>query len=160
MIPLDIDFGQSTGVSDILVLGDNNGGGDLDDALSNLLNITAAGFGAEFGFGAQGDADFTQGTDLGQSSHVGWRKFTLPYDFSWVPGTVLTDQAGHTLEASIPLAVLYQGGVPAGGSTIALFVRIIDHFGNEAGISNQTLPGCQSDTYNEVCNVATLLLVP
>jgi hypothetical protein len=157
---VDVDFGQETGVSDILGLGDNEGGGDLDDALSNLLKITVAGFGAEFGFGAQGDSDFTQGSDLGQSSHVGWRKFTLPYDFSWVPGTVLTDQASQSMEAAIPLAVLYPAGVPVSGTTAAVFVRIIDHFGNDTGISNQTLPGCASDEFNEVCNVATLLLLP
>jgi len=136
---LDVDYGQASGVADMLALSDNGGDGDLDDALSNTLKVSVDGFGAEFGFGTRGMSSFQMGTTLSGAVFVGWRELELPYDLAWVQGSVMGSGAG--LEAAVPLETLFPGGVPLEGVEVTAFVKLVDRYGDLVGISNQTLPG-------------------
>ncbi|MBM4372824.1 MAG: IPT/TIG domain-containing protein, partial [Deltaproteobacteria bacterium] len=82
---LDVDFGLGTGASGMTSLSDNGGNGDLDDALSSVFEVSAEGFGAEFGFGAQGGAEALPGALV---PAAGWRGLSPPGDFSWLAGPV------------------------------------------------------------------------
>ncbi len=152
---VDIDFGAASGTADMLALSDNDGDGDLDDALSNTLHVTAGGFGADFGWGTRGLASFQMGDALGNATYVGWRKLGLPYDLAWLQGSVICQQA--SCEAAIPLATLFAGDVPQSLTPMALFAKLIDRYGDLGGVSNQTLPEfTNADDLTEVGAVAVL----
>jgi len=155
---VDRDFGLGTGVADLLVLSDNTGDGDLDDAVSNVLEVTVPGFGAEHAFGTRGLADFTAGDPIDQSLYVGWRAVNeLPYDLPWLQGTVACSSSA--CEASFNLGYLYPGGVPDGGTDVAVFIKLTDRYGNLPGLSNQTLPeSWDPDDHPKVDAVATFKL--
>ncbi len=136
---LDLDFGADSGVSDMLALSDNGGDGDLDDALSNVLHVDVAGFGADHAWGSRGMASFQQGDGLENSKFVGWRQLGLPYDLAWVQGAVHCSAGG--CEAAIPLATLYGDKLPTALTAVALFARVTDRYGDLGGVCNQALPG-------------------
>ena len=136
---VDIDFGSDSGVSDMLALSDNDGEGDLDDALSNTLHVDQAGFGADYGFGSKGMLSFQQGDDLDNAVVVGWRELGLPYDLAWLQGSVQCGEAG--CEVAISLDTAYGGEVPESLVQLAAFAKLTDRYGDLVGISNQTLPG-------------------
>jgi hypothetical protein len=136
---LDADFGAASGVVNMIDLSDNDGNGDLDDALSNVLTVSIPGFGADVGFGTKGMASFVMGDKLDNALLVGWRKLGPPYNLAWLQGTV---KAGTGfVEAAVPLSTLIPGTLPAGGQEVALFVQLTDRYGDVPGISNQALPG-------------------
>ncbi|MFH1532756.1 MAG: IPT/TIG domain-containing protein [Pseudomonadota bacterium] len=136
---VDRDFGLGTGVGDLLGLSDNAGNGDLDDAISNILEVDVPGFGADHAFGSRGMASFAAGDPIDQSLHVGWRAVNdLPYDLPWLQGTVACSTTA--CEASFSLSTLYPGGIPPGGADVAVFIKLTDRYGNLEGLSNQTLP--------------------
>ncbi len=158
---VDVDMGSGTGHSDMTSLSDNEGGGDLDDALSNVLDVTVDGFGADFAFGTNGMASFAAGSDLGGAKDVGWRQLTPVDNLAWLDGSVIADADGETLEAAIPLATLFPNGVPGSGKTVALFIRLSNGYGGFNGLSNQTLPEFfDGETPQEVGSVVTLEIVP
>lgn len=134
---VDIDYTQGSGVVDMLDLADNNGNGDLDDALSNVLFVSVADFGADFAFGSQGMTSFVQGDALAGAEFVGWRSLANVGDFDWLDGSVVAGEG--SLEAAIPLGTLYGEGV-VGNKQVALFVRLANKYGGFDGMSNQTLP--------------------
>ena len=135
---LDVDFPLATGPADMSTLADNDASGDLDDALSNVLNVLVDGFGADFAFGSQGMTSYSAGGDLGDSKFVGWRELSPTDDFGWLQGAVVCgDQA---LEASISLGTLFGNGVQDGAKSLALFAKLANKYGGFDGISNQTLP--------------------
>ncbi|MFH1529846.1 MAG: IPT/TIG domain-containing protein [Pseudomonadota bacterium] len=149
---VDVDFGAATGVTDMGTLTDNGGDGDLDDALSNVVTVTAAGFGAEFGFGAQGNAVVSAG-DL--APNAGWRALDPPGNFSWIPGPV--DQGAGAVETSVALADLLGGaGIPSTGLQIAVAVKLSNKYGGTDGMSNQCLPECSAPTVIDQVAVITL----
>ncbi len=149
---VDVDFGAATGVTDMSTLADNGGDGDLDDALSNVVTVTAPGFGAEFGFGAQGNSVVAPG-DLEASA--GWRALDPPGNFSWMPGTV--DQGAAALETSVALAdLLGPGGIPATGLQVAVAVKLSNKYGGTDGMSNQCLPECSAPTVIDQVAIITL----
>jgi hypothetical protein len=151
---VDVDFGSDSGTADMLALSDNDGDGDLDDALSNALHVDVAGFGADYGFGSKGMLSFQQGDVLDNAVVVGWRELGLPYDLAWLQGSVQCGDAG--CEAAISLATLYGGQVPTALTPLAAFAKLVDRYGDLGGISNQTLPGTFSgDDISAVTAVAT-----
>jgi hypothetical protein len=135
---VDTAFGTAGGVNQMKVLHDNAGNGDLDDAICNLLDVAAPGFGAEFAFGTRGMASYRPGDPIANLGQAGWRALDPPWDLPWIVGTVVTGNGA--VEAGIPLATLYPGGVPAAGARGAVFAKLVDRFGDAGGISNQTLP--------------------
>ena len=138
---VDRDFGLGTGVGELLGLSDNGGNGDLDDAVSNVLEVSVPGFGADHAFGSRGMASFTAGAPIDQSAFVGWRAVNgLPYDLPWLQGTVVC--SATACEAAFSLGTLYPDGIPATGSEVAVFLKLTDRYGNSDGLSNQTLPEC------------------
>ncbi|GEM_PF-3195286 len=156
---LDVDFGASSGVAQMAWLSDNAGDGDLDDALSSILDVTVSGFGADWGFGSKGMATFLEGSDLGNSKFVGWRAMGTPYNLPWWQGTVACSASG--CEASFSLGTIFPLGVPAQGTTLGLFARITDRYGDSFGISNQGLPEYyDAGNPHLIGAVAQTLLVP
>ena len=135
---VDADYGLASGYGDMSELSDNDGNGDLDDALSNVLSVLDAGFGAEFAFGTQGLNSFMMGTDLGESKFVGWRGLSGPDNLAWLSGTVMSGEG--VIEAAFPMATLCPDGVSSAGKEIAVFVRISNAYGGYDGVSNQSLP--------------------
>ena len=136
---VDQDFGLGTGVSDLLGLSDNLGNGDLDDAISNILYVDVPGFGADHAFGSRGMASFMAGSPIDESLFVGWRSVNdLPYNLPWLQGTVACSPTA--CEAAFSLSMLYPDGVPPGGADVAAAIKLTDHYGNDGGISNQTIP--------------------
>ena len=157
---VDVDFGASSGVTDMLFLSDNDGDGDLDDTLSSTLNITVPGFGADHGFGTKGMASFQMGNDMAGALYVGWRELGPPYDLAWLQGSVLASSYEQSVEATIPLDTVYPGGLPVGLTQIAIVVKLTDRYGDLGGISNQTLPEYfNAVTLNEVGVVAVFELL-
>jgi len=149
---VDVDFGAATGVTDMSTLADNDGDGDLDDALSNVVTVTAAGFGAEFGFGAQGNSVVAAG-DLEASA--GWRSLSPLDDFSWIQGPV--DQGASAMETSVALAdLLGMSGIPSTGLQVAVAVKLSNKYGGTDGMSNQCLPECSAPTVIDQVAVITL----
>ncbi|MBM4352599.1 MAG: hypothetical protein FJ109_02205 [Deltaproteobacteria bacterium] len=156
---VDGDFGKASGTAEMIWLSDNAGDGDLDDALSNILEVTAAGFGGDYGFGTRGMASYKEGGNLGDSKFVGWRELGPPYNLSWIQGTVACTDKG--IEAAIPLSTLYKGGAPQAGTKVGLVVKLTDRYGDKPGISNQTLPEWHDPADPpEVGAVATFDLIP
>lgn len=135
---IDMDYGASSGVAQMAWLSDNSGNGDLDDAFSNVLEVSVSGFGADWGFGSRGMASFAQGSDLAGSTYVGWRAMGTPYNLPWFQGSVKCST--NACEATIPLATVLPGGIPVAGTQVALFAKITDRYGDSGGISNQTVP--------------------
>ncbi|MBM4354961.1 MAG: hypothetical protein FJ109_14440, partial [Deltaproteobacteria bacterium] len=135
---LDADYPAGTGISQLNLLFDNKGNGDLDDALSNMVSVSVPGFGAELAFGSRGMASFLEGEDLGGSTYVGWRGLEPTNNFPWLQGTVAC--TADMLEAAIPMATLFPNGKPAGGKKVALFVKVTNAYGGMDGLCNQTLP--------------------
>ncbi|MDY0001424.1 MAG: IPT/TIG domain-containing protein [Polyangia bacterium] len=127
---VDLDFGASTGVSDFSSVTDSSG--SLDVVIAGTLNITTAGFGAEVVMGTKGMAEVMAGT----STEAGWRGLSPLGDLPWLTGTV--DTGAHAVEASIPLATLWTSGVPSGGATVAVTVKLGDYEGSSWAI--QALP--------------------
>jgi len=149
---VDADFGASTGVADMGALTDDDGDGDLNDALSNVITVTAAGFGAEFGFGAQGGAAVAAG-DLEPAA--GWRSLTPPDSFTWIAGHV--DQGAAALETSAALEdLLGDDGIPPAGLQIAVAVKLSNKYGGADGMSNQCLPECSAPAVIDQVAVITL----
>ena len=136
---VDQDFGLGTGLSDLLGLSDNDGDGDLDDAISNILHVDVPGFGADHAFGSRGMASFMAGNSIDESLFVGWRSVNdLPYDLPWLQGTVACSSTA--CEAAFSLSMLYPQGVPPSGADVAAFIKLTDRYGNADGISNQAIP--------------------
>ena len=129
---VDRDFGASTGVKDLATLTDNSGA--LDAAISSRLKVTVAGFGADVAVGTKGMAGATGAA----TDSAGWRDLAKPADFPWDAGTVATKAGGNGFEASVSLVTLFGGAKPAGGSTLAIVVRIVDADG--ANTNHQCLP--------------------
>lgn len=134
---IDMDFGASSGVKQMVWLSDNDGNGDLDDAFSNVLEVSVPGYGADWGFGTRGMASFAQGSDLSGSTYVGWRAMGTPYNLPWFQGTVKSGSGA--VEAAVPLATVLPQGI-GNGTQVALFCKLTDRYGDLVGISNQTLP--------------------
>lgn len=151
---IDVDFPMASGPADFKVLFDNDGNGDLDDALSNVLGVTVPGFGVEYGFGTRGMESYLEGGELGDSKFAGWRFLFPTNDFAWVQGTVKCSPTA--MEAQISLATLFNGAIPP-QSTLALFVKITNGYGGYLGLSNQTLPGYfNPDAVEEIGSVVKL----
>lgn len=149
---VDVDFGAATGVTDMSTLADNDGDGDLDDALSNVVTVTAPGFGAEFGFGAQGNSVVAPG-DLEGSA--GWRSLDPPDNFSWMSGPV--DQGAAAMETSVALSdLLGITGIPSTGLQVAVAVKLSNKYGGTDGMSNQCLPECSAPTVIDQVAIITL----
>ena len=149
---VDVDFGAATGVTDMSTLADNGGNGDLDDALSNVVTVTAAGFGAEFGFGAQGSSEVAPGALVATG---GWRSLDPPDDFSWLTGPVAAGVG--TLETSVVLTdLLGDAGIPSTGVQLAVAVKLSNKYGGTDGMSNQCLPECSAATVIDQVAVITL----
>ncbi|MBM4387205.1 MAG: IPT/TIG domain-containing protein [Deltaproteobacteria bacterium] len=136
---LDVNYGADSGTVKIPQLTDNSGIGELDDALSSLLDVKDANFSPELGFGTKGMQSFTKGNPLWPGSkEVGVRKFTAQDNFSWIDADVRADGVKGFVEIAIPIA---ETGIPlplAKAKSMALFVRIINKNGDAA--SNQALP--------------------
>ena len=150
---VDVDYGAGTGVADMSGLMDNDGGGDLDDALSSVLQVTAMGFGAEFGFGSRGTEDNPTMQDL--STDVGWRGLSPVENFPWFQGILLHGDVGF--ETALPMSTVLAGAaIPPGGVTLAIAIKLSGPYGGTAGMSNQCLPECSVST--EIQEVAIIRL--
>ena len=136
---LDTDFGAGTGLSDAGIVTDTDGA--PDDALGGVLQISAEGFGAEFGLATLDLADYWPAADDAATAEAGWRRLDDPTNLGWLEeAPVIGGEVA--LEASIPLSDLY--GDPAGlPRTLAITARIVS--GNGDFASNQALPGLQGD---------------
>jgi len=140
---LDLDFQAGTGFASPNMLQDSQGA--LDNALSMVAILSVPGFGAEFGFGTVGMAEATgfAGRDPPPPAldSAGWRQLHDANDLWWVlaGGEVLADPDEHGVETWVPLSVLFPDGPPAGGTTIALVVYLVNADGTLT--SNQSLPG-------------------
>jgi len=155
---VDVDFGKASGTFDMIGLSDNDGDGDLDDALSNVLKVSVAGYGGDYGFGSRGMASFETGGNLDDAAFVGWRELGPPYNLAWLQGSVVCTPGGT--EAAIPLATIYPAGVPDNGTQVAVFVKLTDRYGDLDGISNQTLPEYyDADDVKNIGTVAVFDLV-
>lgn len=128
---IDTDFGAGTGASNMSALTDEEGG--LDACFSGGLNVTAPGFGAEWGAGAIGK-NWVLGSE-GLSGEAGWRSLSPWNDFGWILGDVNTGMEG--MELAIPLATLFPTGIPASGAKVAVVVRVT-YYGDS--YANQALP--------------------
>ncbi len=158
---LDVDYGVGSGVADMAGLSDNGGNGDLDDGISNVVAVLDEGFGAEFALGSKGMTSFISGSDLSGSVDAGWRELTPADKFPWLDGTVLADEANGVVEAAIPLATLFPGGLPESGRTVGLVVKLTNSYGGFDGLSNQTLPGFYDvDAPETVGDVVIFHVVP
>ena len=154
---IDGDYGAGSGSTNMVDLSDNDGDGDLDDALSNVLVVTAPGFGGDVGFGTRGMASFQMGNDLAGSLFVGWRELGPPYNLAWLQGSVLCSE--DACEAALPLSSLYTTGVPA-KTQVALFLKLTDKYGDLAGLSNQTLPEFyDADDISQIGAAASFTLI-
>jgi len=146
---LDVDDGQSTGVSDMSTLLDNTG--SLDDAISGTLTVSATGFGAEFAAGSIGGAQVDEALD----DAAGWRGLANLADLAWLTGTVKVGQ--DALEFSVAKSVLWPTGVPAAGARVAIVVKLLkDAYG--VAYSNQTLP--QDSGGSTVSSVVLFMVYP
>ena len=130
VVYVDVDQGAGTGAAAMSMLTDEDGA--LDACFSGGLNVTAPGFGAEYGVGAIGEQSIKAD---GLSDWAGWRALTPSDNFGWVPGDVVAGAGG--MEMSIPLQTLFPTGVPAAGAKVAVVVRIT-YYGES--YSNQSLP--------------------
>ena len=158
---LDVDYGVGSGVADMGWLSDNGGNGDLDDGISNVVDVQDPGFGAEFAFGTKGMTSFIAGSDLAGATDAGWRGLSQADNFSWLDGTVLADADNGVVEVSVSLETIFPGGLPKSGRTVALFVKLTNSYGGFDGISNQTLPGFfDADALQMVGSVVVFHVVP
>jgi hypothetical protein len=148
---LDTDYGPGSGITNLSgqgegALGDRDG--SVDRLLSGALGLSAAGFGAEWGFGMRGPdgAAGLRTSESGFNDLVGWRQLshpenpTLPGNFAWVntsDAPVTVDGEGR-VRLRISWATLYREGRPQ-GSRLALFARLTNQ---DANVYNnaQTLP--------------------
>jgi len=135
---VDTDYGQASGVSNMVGLSDNGGNGDLDDALSNVLNVTAAGFGAELAFGTRGMESYLAGSLLDSAKYAGWRWLSPVDNLPWISATVMC--TASELEAAIGLDEALGGEIPENGRQVAVVVKLTNNYGGFEGMSNQTLP--------------------
>lgn len=139
---VDIDFGNATGLSDMSEILDNSGA--LDAAISSKVIVTEPGFGADLAFGSVGMNKASGFVGVGftppECDLAGWRLLKDNADLWWVldGGELLTDKDEGSVETWIPLTILYPGGVPEGGATLAVTVRLVNHDGEYT--SNQALP--------------------
>jgi IPT/TIG domain len=155
---IDHDFGASSGIAEIIDLSDNQGDGDLDDALSNIMSVQVEGFGADVGFGTKGMSSIQLGDDISGAAYVGWRSLSPPYNFPWLPGSVVC--TGDALEAAIPLTTLAPEGLGQARDA-AVFIRLTNRYGTEGGLSNQSLPeSLQTVNMTIVDSISTFLLAP
>ncbi|MBU1218711.1 IPT/TIG domain-containing protein [Myxococcota bacterium] len=128
IIFIDTDYGFATGVNDMSDLHDNNG--NLDNAISGVLTISEATFGAEFAAGSIGNGTVT--ADLNDAA--GLRNLSNQGNFGWDGSTVLWD--GNTsVEIAIPLATL---NLTTPLTTLGLVAVITSNSGD--ALSNQSLP--------------------
>jgi len=147
---VDVDFGAQTGFQPVeikdesicMVFGDEC----LDDALTNSLVVTTAGFGADFAFGTVNRGWYDGESDISESNFAGWRRLNALDEQEWVKGAVMATQdvdcnypAGLfcSVEASIPLDTLFPEGLTE-TTKVAIFVKIVNSTGEYA--SNQALP--------------------
>ena len=128
---VDTDFGDGTGAANMSMLTDEDGG--LDACFSGGLNVTAPGFGAEYGAGTIGKSWISAGEGL--SGEAGWRLLSPSDNFGWVVGDMITGT--NAVEMSVPLATLFPTGIPASGVKVGIVVRIT-YYGN--AYPNQSLP--------------------
>lgn len=126
---IDTDFGSGSGVGDFSTLTDSSGA--LDDALSNAMFMESSDFGADVAFGTVGMASCANLEDA-----AGWRSLKPTSDLPWLPGQLQATPTGF--EARIALATLYPAGMPAGGTSLAVVLRIVNAGGSS--LSNQVLP--------------------
>ena len=121
---VDIDAGAGTGATSMAGLTDDDGA--LDATLSNPIEVSTEGFGAELGFGTVGMAS----TD-GLVGNAGWRGLAPLDNFDWLGGDVIANGARGVVEARIAL--------PQGtGARISVFARITNAAGD--AFPNQSLP--------------------
>ncbi len=128
VVYFDTDYGAATGVKSPTDLKDSTGA--LDDAISNLLKMLDGKFGAEFAMGTVGMASQTTGK-AADSTNAGWRSLATPADLFWLGGKVVAKD-GVGVEASLPLKEMFPKGIPAGGATVAFFVKLVNADGSKA----------------------------
>ncbi len=150
---VDRDFGATTGVANMATLtdgtGDTEGTNNIDDTISNGLNVTVAGFGAEIAFGARGYVETPAQT------HKGWRGLADIGNFSWLLDDVSMAVSEDMIETAIPLSHIWTTGLPSQGATLAVFARIVNSDGSAT--SNQALPeGYDADHAWNVANIAVI----
>ena len=119
---LDFDYGTGAGASPESLTDQT---GALDNALSgSAIQVSDAGFGAEFAVGGFGGANQMLGGDLQGNS--GWRGLANPEDLAWLSGDVQWGADG--VEMRIAWDAL--GTLPqAPGRTLGAFVRIVNESG-------------------------------
>ncbi|MSP90479.1 MAG: hypothetical protein EXR79_01525 [Myxococcales bacterium] len=135
VVYVDVDVGAGSGVQSPAQLKD--AAGALDDAIAGVLEFEGSGWGLDFAFGSVGMATFAGG-DPGKAPGAGWRGLAKLDDFAWLDAPVVASASGKAIEASIPLAQLYPGGVPPAGITLQWVAALV----NKDGLvpSNQFLP--------------------
>jgi hypothetical protein len=140
VVYVDVDPGMGTGFPATGALTDADPAGSIDDAISDMIESAPAGFGADFAFATIDMASHALGTDLGGSTHAGWRGLvglSGSGDLAWIDGEVLTNSQEHGIEARIPLATLFNGPPPV-GAKVAFIARL--GTSTAAFRSNQGLP--------------------
>jgi glycosidase len=149
VVYLDTDYGPtSVGLPSIAGATDNTGA--LDNSVSALISVTDTDWQADWAVGTKGMAAI-QG---GMSDDAGWRNIGLDgTNFPWVVGDVVAGTSGF--EAAIPLTSLF-GGVPAAGTTIALFARLVNEDGQF--LANQTVPSDNPADPGAVSQVITITM--
>ena len=135
VVYIDPNYGSAADTAPLSILTDNTGA--VDDAISSVLTKTDAAFGAHFAFASIGMQSYPGG-DLSLSTGAGWRNLDTPTNFSWLDGPVIASTDAPGIEASLPLSVLYPGGVPSKGATLAFVVVLMSKDGSV--ISNQAVP--------------------
>jgi hypothetical protein len=147
---VDVDYGTgSAGLSSIATTSDNDGA--LDNALSAAIEVSHAEFRADWAVGTRGMT--SAGSEL--NDNAGWRDIALePANFHWMSGTLVAGAAAF--EASIPLATLFGGSMPADGTRLAVFARLVNEDGQF--MANQTVPADNAASPGTVSEVAVITL--
>lgn len=135
VVYIDIDYGAGTGVTNPANLNDNVGA--VDDAISSIVVSTDTKFGAEFAWASVGMQSFPGG-EASLSTGAGWRNLADVSNLAWLTGPVIANAEAPGIEASLPLSVLFQSGVPSGGATVAFAVVLLNKAGD--AVSNQAVP--------------------
>ncbi|MBN2495509.1 MAG: IPT/TIG domain-containing protein [Deltaproteobacteria bacterium] len=138
VVYLDVDHGTPNGIANMNDLTDNHGTDTetgIDDAISSRCVATAPGFAADFAVATKGMA----GVDAGLDVDAGLRGLLPVDDFPWLVSTVQTSTGEQSFaEAAVPWTSLFAGGLPAEGTRMAVFARLLNFDGQY--LSNQTLP--------------------
>lgn len=149
VVYIDTDYGPaSVGLPSIAGATDNSGA--LDNAVSADIVVTDPSWQVDWAVGTKGMAT-NQG---GMSDGAGWRNIGVDgTNFPWAVGDVVAGSGGF--EAAIPLASIF-GGPPAAGTTIALFVRLVNEDGQF--MANQTVPTDNPADPGSVSQVITITI--